>query len=810
MQADWVAGGSDFERFGAVRLAVDLRSPEVGAASHLPPNARFAPDLARFRYNHSSVFIRRNVRVGLVPEPLQPKPLIFSLMHSSSSSSHLRPPPRPLGQQVMIAFVIGYLLLFFSQADHRSWLLLPLIPDLIVERWFGGAWEHVAVVDRLPILATVLLLSAIALTLGNGLVRSMRLTDITRIEECVYSLGAGFSAMSLYTLFMGLAGQLRSRGLMMGPLVLAALAVGYFVRRRSIASESSVAELSVAELSVAKSRGPSNPETAKDDGQPLAIRGWCGIAFCLALILIAGSLLPPWEFDVLEYHLQVPKEWLKTGRIEFLPHNVYGNMPLGAEMLPLLSMVAIGGDDGWWWGAIAGKVVFAGFSLLTAALLHSLGRRLFSSAAGAIAAVVYLGIPWVSHVSVTGLIDGVVAFYVVATVSLLVAWQTRQPQEIHEGNGDRGLLLAGWMAGSAAAAKYPPLILVVLPVLIWIVVTSVRESRRGVSLGIKRGVIFLVMALAVSGPWYAKNGFVSGNPVYPLAYRWFGGLTRTDAKDQQWRDAHRDRDAEGRSYSWPQLSRSITRVFYRSEWLSPILIPLAAVGLFASHGRTVRSIGLLIAIYLSLWWLLTHRIDRFWIPVMPLLALFAGAGATWGDGRWWRPLVAGAVVLSSLLTMVVSSAEQPGVIRDTQFFVGLQELRRQYSHPVHRWLNERYASDLSRDGASSMRVLLVGDAQPFGLDPPVTYSTCFDDCWLETLLRGRSRSERLQALQSAGITHVFVYWREIARYRATYGYSDFVTPEFVHRELVREQKLLRAVPIEFDPQAGELFTVSAE
>ncbi|MFM2095692.1 MAG: hypothetical protein RIS70_2816, partial [Planctomycetota bacterium] len=173
-------------------------------------------------------------------------------------------------------------------------------------------------------------------------------------------------------------------------------------------------------------------------------------------------------------------------------------------------------------------------------------------------------------------------------------------------------------------------------------------------------------------------------------------------------------------------------------------------------------------------------------------------------------LVQFVVLISSVLAMFVSSCERPGVIRDTQFFVSLAELRKQYSHPVHRWLNERYASDISRDGASTMRVLLVGDAQPFMLDAPVLYNTCFDDCLFEQLLSGKSRRERLESLRAAGITHVFIYWREIARYRATYGYSEFVTPELVHGELVREQKLLRAIPIEFDLKLGELFTVSNE
>ena len=42
-------------------------------------------------------------------------------------------------------------------------------------------------------------------------------------------------------------------------------------------------------------------------------------------------MLPPVDFDVREYHLQAPKEFFQPGRISFLPHNVYANMPLGAE-----------------------------------------------------------------------------------------------------------------------------------------------------------------------------------------------------------------------------------------------------------------------------------------------------------------------------------------------------------------------------------------------------------------------------------------------------------------------------------------------
>jgi len=78
--------------------------------------------------------------------------------------------------------------------------------------------------------------------------------------------------------------------------------------------------------------------------------------------------------------------------------------------------------------------------------------------------------------------------------------------------------------------------------------------------------------------------------------------------------------------------------------------------------------------------------------------------------------------------------------------------------------------------ASSGRVLLVGDSQPFDLEMPVLYNTCFDDCIFERLVKGRSPREVQAAFAERGITRIYVDWGEIARYRRTYGFTDFVQP----------------------------------
>ncbi|HMB05065.1 MAG TPA: hypothetical protein VKP69_15180, partial [Isosphaeraceae bacterium] len=49
----------------------------------------------------------------------------------------------------------------------------------------------------------------------------------------------------------------------------------------------------------------------------------------------------------------------------------------------------------------------------------------------------------------------------------------------------------------------------------------------------------------------------------------------------------------------------------------------------------------------------------------------------------------------------------------------------------------------------------------------------------ETLTRGRTSAHVRQALAARGITHVYVDWYEIERYRSpgNYGFTDEVTPE---------------------------------
>jgi hypothetical protein len=545
---------------------------------------------------------------------------------------------------------------------------------------------------------------------------------------------------------------------------------------------------------VERSEPPGKPAHEVDVGlSPQWL--WLGAPFVLVILL--GGMLPPVEFDVREYHLQAPKEFFQQeqGRIDFLPHNLYGNMALGTEMLSLLGMV-IARD--WWLGALVGKTVIAAFAPLGALALLAAGRRFLSPTAGIVAALVYISTPWIVQVSTTGYVEGAFACYLLLALYAVLLWQrgprSSDPGEApgRGGSGLSRLIVAGYLAGGAVSAKYPGVLFVVLPLTAWILAVQLRTQWRKAWQPL---AVFCLAVVVGCGLWFGKNWVLTGNPTYPLMYNLFGGKTWTAEKNQYWNRVHQPHD-----FSPAALRTDLARVVLRSEWLSPALVPLAALALLARRDRRDRRLLAALLLYfgfvIAAWWVLALRIDRYWVPGLPLVALLAGAGACWNRTAAWRWLLLTYLIIAFVYNFLAAAGGPGGYNR---YFVSLQRLR---SAPErvdawHRYLNRH---------AAGGRVLLVGEAEVFDLEVPILYNTWLDDSIFERLVRdpaatvsdppakqllpaGRIRA----ALRQEGISHVYVHWADIARYRRTgYGCMDFLQPAVFGRLV--EQGVLEPWP----------------
>ncbi len=345
------------------------------------------------------------------------------------------------------------------------------------------------------------------------------------------------------------------------------------------------------------------------------------------------------------------------------------------------------------------------------------------------------------------------------------------------------------MAGGAMATKYPGLISAVIPFSVWAIWASWRERNGRIAIGFVLGV-GLVMA-----PWLVKNVIDTGNPVYPLGYKVFGASHWNADRDAKWSAAHGPKPVEVGAFL-----RSVVDVAGRSDWQSPLFLALAPLAILRAGSR--RAVGWLTAYsaYLFLtWWLFTHRLDRFWLPILPGLAILAGLGADWTRSRLWTVVLVGLLGLAIWINGLYCSTALAGL---NEWTGDLNLLRTS----VPQRLNAPLVK-LDSELPPGARPLLVAQAAVFHLNRPIVYNTVFNEENIELLARGRTPGELGEELHRQGITHVYVDWSEIARYRSpgNYGFTPFVTAEFFE-ELVRSGVLDR--PTRMGPRQ-ELYLVRA-
>src|SRR5579859_6638503 len=119
----------------------------------------------------------------------------------------------------------------------------------------------------------------------------------------------------------------------------------------------------------------------------------------LAMMTVCAMLPPylmwtpqePHGYDVVEYHLQVPREWYEAGHIFPLHHNVFSYLPFNVEMHYLLAMHLRGGP---WAGMYLAQMMHAAFVVLSVVAAGLVARRLLKHRlAGVAAMLAAAGVP---------------------------------------------------------------------------------------------------------------------------------------------------------------------------------------------------------------------------------------------------------------------------------------------------------------------------------------------------------------------------------------------------------------------------------
>lgn len=634
----------------------------------------------------------------------------------------------------------------------------PAVVAAVTAALVLGAVASQSVLSLVILVADGIFAAGIVLAATGGglwLVRLLGLSDAPVRWQLLLGAALGLGGLALLVLGLGVIGVLQP---MVWVVLLVALGLAGLVRIARLRHRTGV---------------------AADSPAGALMWLWLTIAPFVALWVLVSTVPPGflwaeegWGYDVLEYHLQLPKEYLQAGRIGYAPHNVYANFPSNVEMLYLLGMVLRADVLP---GAATASVLNAGLAALFVAAAWLAGRET-SARAGVVSGAVAAGLGYVTYLSGIAYVENGLLFFGMMSVAAVLRAQCA---DVAPRAATRWMLAAGLFAGLCAGCKYTAVALVVFPLLVMIPIG--RPARRP---GVLRELLVFAAGAALSfAPWLVKNAAMTGNPVFPL----LNGASR--ASPPGWGDAETAHFDDSHA---PAPSERTVPARLRKLWehvpgdhaqrYGPLIFVLAAATLVARRpSRSDFANLVMLIVQVAVWLFATHLYARFAVPfVLPLLAL-AGRAIECRSSPRWRAAVIFAIVAGAAFNLAMISrlyAEHFYADGDRAELAGAEAF---FTDGIG--LGHEPLAIVNRELPADARILLVGDAKAFYFQRDVDYCVVFNrNPFVEAVRDAATTEDAVKWLQSRGYTHVLVNWAEVERLRRSrYGFPAEITPALFER-----------------------------
>lgn len=364
------------------------------------------------------------------------------------------------------------------------------------------------------------------------------------------------------------------------------------------------------------------------------------------LFLLGGlyaALIPPTGFDVLMYHLGVPRMYLDAHRIFPTPDVNGSAFPFGIEMLYLLGMMAE--------GVISANMVNYSFAILGGLAAVVFARRFVKGASALLAFAIYISIPMVCWLMPQAYVElGMAAFTMLALHALYSYMETEE---------QGWLMVAAVLAGFTMAIKYTGAIIAFFFIAV-IIANGLFLVKRGWKGAMKEVAIFAALAAAVSAPWYIKNALYYANPVYPLLQNIFGqGSSIIGESTSGYRTGGAgDMVLRHLASFW---RTTLNAKDYQVGWSSALgpclLMFIPGIFLFKRLEKALKYLLLFCLAYFLV--IITVGNIRYLVPIMPALALVAAypAGRLMKDEL--RAARAAGVALVAVFALAALLANTP-------------------------------------------------------------------------------------------------------------------------------------------------------
>jgi hypothetical protein len=466
----------------------------------------------------------------------------------------------------------------------------------------------------------------------------------------------------------------------------------------------------------------------------------------LAIVVIVPFLLqlvpplvsPVVSTDALEYHLLIPKIFLRMGKIDYIPSLVESNYPCMAQYVYMLVM------------PLAGDIVCKSLHFWTGIFtLFTMGRLISKTSpetSRLLGPALYLSMPVFVIILGWAWNDAFFVFFMLLCISYLLDYHLADQHR----RSPRSLFLAGTIAGLASWMKYT-FIMLLLVILLLLLVAVLRWQWKWYHLF----WFFLPVGL-ISMLVFVKNWVFTGNPFYPFLNNIFHSPYWNDVANEYFHRALNQ-------WEIPDWNWSTFFLFPFRITLKPILVdthpgilPLVFIPLlfFRSSNKGITFLKTFL-VFSILVWLLIRTETRSLLTMLAVFFCVAAIGMehmAWKHKVFRRPLVffLSLAVLANLGITIVTNYY---LTKPIAYMLGLETgkaflLREAKSQMTYEWLNRN---------PTVGKVLLIGFFGPYYLEKPAYFSSVCDPPIAELLSIGINDPGSLwKKFRNLGVTHVAI------------------------------------------------------
>ncbi len=332
--------------------------------------------------------------------------------------------------------------------------------------------------DHVFDLGVVLALLAIAASVGRLPLARFGLILDRPLEALVFATAIGLGIIATSILMLGLVG-----GLQAPALALLLLLYG-LVARKELAGLPRLAAPAIHYL--------------KANRRGLLIFGVVSFS-AVTLWMTVLATAPPTDWDSLMYHLRVPVQFLREGRI-YVPADNLHVWNVGLVHMLYLPLLALGSS--------AGPALLSVFmAVLLGLAVFAFTARFLGDRTASLSLALLWGTTTLLLVAITPRLDVTLAFYLfLAHYALVLA--------LSSSSSRAQFYLAAVLLGAAIGIKYNalPYILGLVPLIVWVV----GSQTRSVTASLRPLVLFGLLVVAAALPWLVKNWILLHAPLYPL------------------------------------------------------------------------------------------------------------------------------------------------------------------------------------------------------------------------------------------------------------------------------------------------------